>query len=211
MINIDKLRMKNWLVGDTFAYKINSKKYSEYNDRYILFSVVDMPKLWNFQRQYKIMSLKITANNTLPKTQNEFEKLENIKMGFEDIFDIENSFETKKCLAIPDKYDYVYRYVMKFHNKNCKLNADMLYIGNFTYNCSDDSYIPESAFDEVYLFLYSANISKEIDNILDFYFDNNLQKVIWFTKEYLSKKDYLRKKNKLIIDYLKYVHEKIKE
>lgn len=208
---IDKTKMKNLLAGDTFAYKINSKKYSEYNDRYILFSVVDMPKLWNFQRPYKIMSLKITANNTLPKTQSEFEELENIKMGFEDIFDIENSFETKKCLAIPDKYDYVYRYVMKFHNKNCKLNADMLYIGNFTYNYSDDSYIPESAFDEVYLFLYSANISKEIDKILDFYFDNNLQKGIWFTEEYLSKKDYLHKKNKLIVDYLKYVHEKIKE
>lgn len=46
MVNaIDKNKMKNWLVGDTFAYKINSKKYSEYNDRYILFSVVDMPKL----------------------------------------------------------------------------------------------------------------------------------------------------------------------
>ena len=208
---IDKTKIKNWLVGDTFAYKINSKKYSEYNDRYILFSVVDMPKLWNFQRPYKIMSLKITANNTLPKTQSEFEELENIKMGFEDIFDIENSFETKKCLAIPDKYDYVYRYVMKFHNKSSKLNADMLYIGNFTYNYSDDSYIPESAFDEVYLFLYSSDISKEIDNILDFYVDNNLQKGIWFTEEYLSKKDYLRKKNKLIVDYLKYLHEKIKE
>lgn len=208
---IDKTKMKNLLAGDTFAYKINSKKYSEYNDRYILFSVVDMPKLWNFQRPYKIMSLKITANNTLPKTQNEFEKLENIKMGFEDIFDIENSFEPKKCLAIPDEYDYVYRYVMKFHNKSSKLNADMLYIGNFTYNYSDDSYIPESAFDEVYLFLYSSDISKKIDNILDFYVDNNLKKGIWFTKEYLSKKNCIRKKNKLIVDYLKCVHEKIKE
>lgn len=66
-----------------------------------------MPKLWDFLRTYKIMSLKITANNVLSKTQNEFEELENIKMGFEDIFDIENSFETKRCLAIPDEYDYV--------------------------------------------------------------------------------------------------------
>lgn len=207
---IDKTKIKNWLVGDTFAYKINSKKYSKYNDRYILFSVADMPKLWNFQRPYKIMSLKITANNTLPTTQSEFEELENIKMGFEDIFDIENSFETKRCLAIPDKYDYVYRYVMKFHNKSSKLNADMLYIGNFTYNYSDDSYIPESAFDEVYLFLYSSDISKEIDNILDFYVDNNLQKGIWFTEEYLSKKDYLHKKNKLIVDYLNVCMKKLK-
>ena len=25
--DIDKLRMKNWVVGDTFAWKIKSKKY----------------------------------------------------------------------------------------------------------------------------------------------------------------------------------------
>ena len=144
------------------------------------------------------MSLKITANNVLSKTQNEFEELENIKMGFEDIFDIENSFETKRCLAIPDEYDYVYRYVIKFHNKSSKLNADMLYIGNFNYNYSNDSYIPESAFDEVYLFLYLSDISKEIDNILDFYVDNNLKKGIWFTKEYLSKKIVYVKKTNLL-------------
>ena len=28
MINIDKLRMKNWVVGDTFAWKIKSIKIS---------------------------------------------------------------------------------------------------------------------------------------------------------------------------------------
>lgn len=74
----------------------------------------------------------------------------------------------------------------------------MLYIGNFTYNYSNDSYIPESAFDEVYLFLYLSDISKEIDNILDFYVDNNLKKGIWFTKEYLSKKIVSVKKTNLL-------------
>ena len=66
--------MKNWVVGDTFAWKIKSKKFSKYNNRYVLFTMIETPKYWELPRTKRAFISKITDDCSLPKNQNEYEK-----------------------------------------------------------------------------------------------------------------------------------------
>lgn len=74
---IDKTRIKNWVIGDTFSYKINSDKYPEYNDNYIIFTFIPTPSTWEKIRTKKMFISKITKDKTLPKTQDEYDAVNN--------------------------------------------------------------------------------------------------------------------------------------
>lgn len=63
---VDKLKLKNWLVGDTFTYEIESEKYAEYNGRYLIFNLIDSSEMLTTKYQ-KMFRVKITKNNKLPK------------------------------------------------------------------------------------------------------------------------------------------------
>ena len=65
--DVDKLRMKNWVVGDTFAWKIKSDKYPEYNGKYLIFNMMPFDEK-KISRQEKAFRVKITKDNNIPKS-----------------------------------------------------------------------------------------------------------------------------------------------
>ena len=78
MIKNDKTKLKNWLAGDVFAYKINSNKYPDYNGRYLIFIKCDIKKEdWvTNSRTTKYFRIKITAKKEIPTSCDEIENLE---------------------------------------------------------------------------------------------------------------------------------------
>lgn len=207
--DIDKLRMKNWVVGDTFAWKIKSEKNPEYNNRYVLFTMIETPKYWELPRTKRAFISKITGDCSLPKNQNEYEKAEPIKLTFEDPVELAHRLYEVKYDAIPDEYDYVYGYVFKFWVTSYKLNSNMTYIGNFNFTQPQDSFIPDSPLYGLMLILFDDSFDTEIDSMLKRYESNNLRKGIKYSKEYLENREIVRQDNIDFMNHLRKVSEEI--
>lgn len=211
MINIDKLRMKNWVVGDTFAWKIKSKKFPEYNNRYVLFTMIETPKYWEMSRTERPFISKITDDCSLPQNQNEYEKANPIKLTFEDPVELAHRLYEVKYDAIPDEYEYVYGYVFEFWVTRYKLSSNMTYIGNFSFTQPKDSFIPDSPFYGIMLVSFNNSFDTEIDIMLKRYESNNLRKGIKYSKEYLENREIIRQDNIEFMNHLRKVSEEIKK
>lgn len=209
--NVDKSKLKNWVVGDTFAWKIKSSKYPEYNNRYILFTMIETPKYWEISRTKRPFISKITAGCTLPQNQNEYEKAETIKLTFEDPVELAHRLYEVKYDAKPDEYDYVYGYVFEFWVTRYKLNSNMTYIGNFSFTQPKDSFIPDSPLYGIMLMSFNNSFDTEIDIMLKRYESNNLRRGIKYSKEYLENRENIRQDNIEFMSHLKEVSKRIRE
>lgn len=208
---IDKTRIKNWAVGDTFAWKIKSSKYPKYNNRYILFTMIETPKTWELLKTERAFISKITPNCTLPQNQSEYENAESIKLTFWDPDFLSNLLYEVKYDAKPDEYDYVYGYVFKFWLTNYKVSSDMIYIGNFNFNQPTDSYIPDNPLCGLRLILFNNSFDTEIDDTLERYEINNLRKGVKYSEEYLKNRDKIRQDNIDFMNHLRKVSEEIEK
>ena len=211
MANIDKLRIKNWVVGDTFAWKIKSEKYPEYNNRYILFTAVDKPKTWEAKRTSRAMISKITRDSVLPQSQNEYDELATIKLTFADPVELAHRLYEVKYNAIPDEYDYVYGYVFEMWIPKYCFCEDMTYIGNFIFNKPTDSFLPQKQYFGLSFILFNNDFKREIDNIINSYELINLRKSINFSKEYLKNRESIRQDNIEFMNHLRKVSEEIRK
>lgn len=208
--NEDEIRIKNWQAGDTFAYKINSDKYKNYNERFILFTVIDIPVTWNLRRTSKGMISKITTNDVLPKNQNDYDNLETIKLGNEDPVELANRLYEIKYTATPDKFGYIYNYILEMWLPKYKTNDDMKYIGNFNFTQPTDSFFDTSSITGVRLVRFDEEFLSEIDFIIDLYEMHNLKQGYWYTEEYLQDREKIRQDNKDFMNYLKEMLENIR-
>ena len=165
MIKNDKTKLKNWLAGDVFAYKINSNKYPDYNGRYLIFIKCDIKKEdWvTNSRTTKYFRIKITAKKEIPTSCDEIENLEYIK------------YPTDVAGLIPDKYNLIYVYIMKLWAFKYRIPDDLLYIGNFDITPPENEYIPYYRTHCVPLRIWDDG--RELtDMILKQYEDYNLEK-----------------------------------
>ena len=206
----DKLRMKNWVVGDTFAWKIKSDKYPEYSNRYILFTMIETPRFWKLPRTKRAFISKITVDSSLPKNQSEYENAETIKLTFEDPVELSHRLYEVKYDAKPDEYDYVYGYVFKFWLTNYKLSREMIYVGNFNFNHPSDSFIPDSPLYGLMLISFNNSFDNEIDIMIKRYESNNLRKGVKYSEEYLKDRESIRQDNIEFMNYLKRVSKRIR-
>lgn len=177
MIKNDKTKLKNWLTGDVFAYKINSNKYPDYNGRYLIFIKCDIKKEdWvTNSRTTKYFRIKITAKKEIPTSCDEIENLEYIKV-FGCGYDLENfKYPDDVAGLIPDKYNLIYVYIMKLWAFKYRIPDDLLYIGNFDITPPENEYIPYYRTHCVPLRIWDDG--KELtDMILKQYEDYNLEK-----------------------------------
>lgn len=144
MIKNDKTKLKNWLAGDVFAYKINSNKYPDYNGRYLIFIKCDIKKEdWvTNSRTTKYFRIKITSKKEIPASCDEIENLEYIKVDSSS-YDLEKfKYPADVAGLIPDKYNIIYVYIMKLWAFKYRIPDDLLYIGNFDITPPENEYIP---------------------------------------------------------------------
>ena len=76
----DKSNPWNWEIGDTFYLKLEGLEDEEFNNRYLIFIKID-----NYEYRVHglpIFYVKITKNDTLPKTKEEIDDLEFIQTSF---------------------------------------------------------------------------------------------------------------------------------
>ena len=206
---IDKLRIKNWTVGDTFAWQINSQKYPFYNGRYVLLTMIEAPATWDLKRNRRALISKLTTDYVLPKTQEEYDKLDTIKIGTEDPVEIANRLYKVIYSATPDDYGYIYDYAFELCIPSYKISNSMKYIGNFIYVQPRDSYMPNKRYYGLLLFLYNEDFDLTADRILSAYEDNNLKNAKFFTKEYLENREKIREDYKAFMNNLRVMFTKI--
>lgn len=209
--NVDKSKLKNLVIGDTFAWKIISEKYPKYNNRYVLFTVIDKPKTWDVKRTSRAMISKITYGSVFPKSQKEYDELETIKLTFANPVELSHRLYEVKYDAKPDEYDYVYGYIFEMWIPKYCFSADMIYIGNFDFNEPTDSFLPQKQYFGLSFVLFDKNFKCEIDSIINSYELINLRKSINFSKEYLENREIIRQDNIEFMNHLRKVSEEIRK
>lgn len=139
-----KLYKCEWKIGDVFAYKLDSDYTKEKGiyGRYFLFQKVD-ETIWHPGHIVPIVRVKITKNDDLPKTEEEFNELEYVQISvikYEDRFlpfDVSRSMEEQiaeksNVKYEVDDYGFLPQYRLKLVNTSKKIiPKKLIYIGNF--------------------------------------------------------------------------------
>ena len=136
----DKTKSKNWENGDVFALKIDNG--SEYDGRYILLETY-RGDIWKPTKKRLYFRAKLTKDNILPKTFEEIEKAEYIKVsinglselffrhGYETFSEVMKKIQHQKYEF--DKYGYVYTYYFELRRYKNNIEEHLIYLGNFDY------------------------------------------------------------------------------
>lgn len=153
-----KLYTCEWKIGDVFAYKLDSNYAKEKNmhSRYFLFQKVG-ETIWHPGHIVPIVRVKITKNDVLPKTEEEFNKLEYIQTSvikYEDrflSFDLQHPIEEQileksKIKYEIDDYGYLPQFRLILSNTSKRIiPKKIFYIGNFPNTISPSKeFIPHS-------------------------------------------------------------------
>lgn len=175
----DKTKPKNWIEGDTFAWKIESEKYPEYNGRYLILIKLDIPE-WDVYKSTVFFRVKITKDKSLPKEYNEINQLEYVKIGYrtkytehDAIGGIENVQE--------DEFEYIYIYIIQisYRARKYPVPSNLYYLGNYNFETPKNEYISVTGSrGEIFTFWYDAQ-----EKIISSYERDNLQKGDHYTKE----------------------------
>ena len=134
-----------WEIGDTYAYKIESKKYE---GQYLIFRKVQNCKYYNNTRyQSAIVYVQITSNKEIPKNEHEINGLDYIIVG--------NQGNVK------------YEYKIQLYQIPRKQIDELIYLGNFkNIKAPNDEYIEK---EEINMHLQSVkNMEYIITKIIDF-------------------------------------------
>ena len=126
---IKKRYIKDIKDGDTFAWKIESEDYPEFNSRYLILT-------YYYNENYeesksKMFRAKITKDYIIPRDVQDLESLENVITTY-NIYDfvMEEYQEAKN--VIPDSYGYIYQYTFSIYIDRKTLPKKMQYLGNFS-------------------------------------------------------------------------------
>ena len=132
-----------WNNGDTFAYKIESELAKEKGliDRFFVIRIVD-DYLWNNEVVVPIVYVKITKDNSLPLTVNEYDKMEYVQTWFtryEDRFlpidmtrPSEDIAEKSKMKYTTDDYGFLPQYRLILLNTSKRvIPKKLIYLGSY--------------------------------------------------------------------------------
>ncbi len=147
----EKRKLTKWKDGDVFALPIKNSEHKELNGRYLLLIKDTIPG-WNLKRTEVVLRAKITDTKTLPKNEEEIERLEYIITTNEIIEGVLNLTEkveiTKEGAAeyqgkkyYFDQYGYVNSYVIRVWVRK-KLPEELIYLGNYNLSKPEKEYIP---------------------------------------------------------------------
>ena len=162
--------------GDTFAWKIESADYPEFNGRYLIltyyFNQIEE------KRNCKLFRAKVTKNCIIPKNIKEIEALEDIITQCNVYeFAVKEYKEAKN--VTPDSYGYIYQYTFSIYIGRKTLPKKMQYLGNFSLkDVPNEFYVPKGTRDQS-----SACWKYLEDNLLQKYVLYNQKKFIGFTEE----------------------------
>ena len=192
----DKTKLSNWEEGDVFALRINSEEHKEYNGKYIiLIHTIINKDNWKMTRTTNSFRAKITKDSILPKTKEELEKLEYIKIYSEGYLLEKTRFPKETKNLYPDKYHLIYKYLFVIKSFKYKVPEDLIYIGNFNLEKPINEYIPVSQHHGVLYSFWNEKYSKIVEKLLNSYEWLNLKKSTIFTKEGQKQFLYNQKEN----------------
>ena len=134
-------RFEELKTGDTFAWKIESGDYPEFNGRYLILT-------YYYNENYeesksKMFRAKITKDCIIPQDVQEIEDLEDLIIQY-NVYDfaIEEYPEAKN--VVPDSYGYIYQYTFSIYIDRKTLPKKMQYLGNFSLkDIPNEFYVPE--------------------------------------------------------------------
>ena len=169
-------RFEELKTGDTFAWKIESEDYPEFNGRYLILT-------YYYNENYeesksKMFRAKITKDYIIPQDVQEIEDLEDLIIQY-NVYDfaIEEYPEAKN--VIPDSYGYIYQYTFSIYIDRKTLPKKMQYLGNFSLkDIPNEFYVPEGTRNQE-----SAYWTYLEDNLLLGYTLYNQKQFIGYTEE----------------------------
>ena len=169
-------RFEELKTGDTFAWKIESEDYPEFNWRYLILT-------YYYNENYeesksKMFRAKITRDYIIPQDVQDLENLENVIATY-NIYDfvMEEYQEAKN--VIPDSYGYIYQYTFSIYIDRKTLPKKMQYLGNFSLkDIPNEFYVPEGTRNQE-----SAYWTYLEDNLLLGYTLYNQKQFIGYTEE----------------------------
>lgn len=197
----DKRKLSNWLDGDTFALKVKSEEYPEYNDQYIILINTVMNKDgWKKSRTTNFFRAKITTNKRILKTKEEIDSLEYIKTGWCGYPSEHSRFPEETKNIKPDEYHLIYKYIFKIHSPKYKIPEELIYIGNYDLKLPENEYIPISEYCGIMYTDWIDVCGEKIQNeLVNYYNCFNLKTIPVFTEE--IQKDFLEKEKEEIEFY----------
>ena len=169
-------RFEELETGDTFAWKIESEDYPEFNGRYLILTYYYNKKFEKLSS--KIFRAKITKDCIIPKDVKEIEDLEDLITQC-NVFDfaIEEYPEAKN--VVPDSYGYIYQYTFSIYIDRKTLPKKMQYLGNFSLkDIPNEFYVPEGTRNQE-----SAYWTYLEDNLLFGYTLYNKKQFIGYTEK----------------------------
>ena len=169
-------RFEELKTGDTFAWKIESEDYSEFNGRYLILTYYYNE---NFEKESsKIFRAKITENSEIPNNAQELEQLENVVVD-SNILDFAKEEYPEAKNVVPDSYGYIYQYTFSIYIDRKTLPKKMQYLGNFSLkDIPNEFYVPGGTRNQG-----SAYWTYLEDNLLHGYTLYNQKQFIGYTKE----------------------------
>ncbi len=122
-------RFEELETGDTFAWKIESEDYPEFNGRYLILTYYYNKN--HEESKSKMFRAKITKDYIIPQDVQEIEDLEDLIIQY-NVYDfaIEEYPEAKN--VVPDSYGYIYQYTFSIYIDRKTLPKKMQYLGNFS-------------------------------------------------------------------------------
>ena len=203
---LDKQKYENWQVGDTFALKLAEV------DRYLILILYEAPYETSCDIRCKFRA-KITKDEHLPKTKEEIDALEFIKIKYRHFYTrylpikADENYEDgvirqKDRKFYPDEFNYLYYYIFEVVVlKRSSVYKELVYLGNFDIKLPKDDYRSADG-DERLFFL------KELkDELYKCYNKYNLRKSNIYEKESMTE----IKKNALIMVNAEIVKPTIEE
>ncbi|MBO5476017.1 MAG: hypothetical protein J5982_05935 [Bacilli bacterium] len=162
----NKKTLMNCEHGDTFALRIVSNQ--EYKDRYLIFirfetDLYEDEK--NSNDTSKLFRVKLTKNKELPKSFEELEELPyiicKITCYAKRYWPLDSDMEYKEIVEkyknvkyYPDKYNYLYSYLLILSDYRCKRYVkNYVYLGNFSLTPPEKEYFPVDIFGNVFLLI----------------------------------------------------------
>ena len=134
-------RFEELKTGDTFAWKIESEDYPEFNGRYLILT-------YYYNENYeesksKMFRAKITKDCIIPKDVKEIEDLEDLITQC-NVFDFAKEEYKEAKNVVPDSYGYIYQYTFSIYIDRKTLPKKMQYLGNFSLkDIPNEFYVPE--------------------------------------------------------------------
>lgn len=169
-------RFEELETGDTFAWKIESEDYPEFNGRYLILT-------YYYNKNYeesksKMFRAKITKDCIIPQDVKALEYLENVVTTY-NIYDFAKEEYKEAKNIIPDSYGYIYQYTFSIYIARKTLPKKIQYLGNFDFKpISNEFYVMEGTRNRAF-----ACWKYLEDNLLRGYTLYNQKQFIGYTEE----------------------------